>query len=178
MGLSRLERIAARLLGSGAPPDTPAAVISGGNTRNPSAVRGTLRDIARLASEAGLEPPAVIVVGQAAALELSSTLPLAGVRVGLTGTAPFQARLRPLLEAEGAEVFTAALSEVLPLESGFDVERLAADSWAVLTSANGVDALFELSPAPAWTCGGCAAALPPSARPRPPAWPPMASTPN
>ena len=144
MGLSRLERIAARLLGSGAPPDTPAAVISGGNTRNPSAVRGTLRDIARLASEAGLEPPAVIVVGQAAALELSSTLPLAGVRVGLTGTAPFQARLRPLLEAEGAEVFTAALSEVLPLESGFDVERLAADSWAVLTSANGVDALFEL----------------------------------
>ncbi len=144
MGLSRLEQIAERLIAGGASPDTPAAVLSGGNTRNPSAVRAPLGGIARRAAEAGVRPPAVIVVGRTAALSLGSTLPLAGVRVGLTGTASFQSRLRPLLEAEGADVFTAALSEVVPLESGFDCERLCSDCWAVFTSANGVDTLFGL----------------------------------
>ena len=144
MGLERLGRIALRLISSGAAPDTPAAVLSGGNSRRPAAVRGTLEDIAALAADAGVEAPAVIVVGQAAALRLSSTLPLAGVRVGLTGTAGFQSRLRPLLKAEGAEVFAAARSEVVPLQSGFDPAALEGGGWAVLTSANGVDAFIEL----------------------------------
>ena len=64
--------------------------------------------------------------------------------MGLTGTESFQGRLRPLLEAEGAEVFAAARSETVPLESGFDPAALGGGSWAVLTSANGVDALFTL----------------------------------
>ena len=144
MGLARLGRIAERLMESGAAPDTPAAVLSGGNSRCPAAVRGTLGDIAERAAAAQVEAPAVIVVGQAAALQLTASLPLSGVRVGLTGTESFQGRLRPLLEAEGAEVFAAARSETVPLESGFDPAALDGGSWAVLTSANGVDALFAL----------------------------------
>lgn len=75
MGLSRLERIAERLVEAGRPPSTPAAVLSGGNAPRPAAVRGTLADIAAKTRAAGVQSPAVIVVGDAAALELSSPFP-------------------------------------------------------------------------------------------------------
>lgn len=71
MGLSRLEIIARRLVEAGKAPDTPAAVVSGGNAPHPATVRGTLADIAAKTRAAGVLPPAVIVVGDVAALELS-----------------------------------------------------------------------------------------------------------
>lgn len=70
MGLSRLETIAARLMAAGKPDRTPAAVVSGGNAPRPATVRGTLADIAAKTRAAGVRPPAVIVVGETAALEL------------------------------------------------------------------------------------------------------------
>lgn len=72
MGLSRLEAIARRLMEAGRPSDTPAAVVSGGNAPHPAAVRGTLADIAEKTRAAGVQPPAVIVVGDVAALELTA----------------------------------------------------------------------------------------------------------
>ena len=70
MGLNRLERIAARLRAAGMDERTPAAVLSGGCAPHPAAVRGTLGDIAQRTRRAGVQPPAVIVVGQTAALKL------------------------------------------------------------------------------------------------------------
>lgn len=70
MGLSRLERITRRLMAAGKPAETPTAVLSGGNAPHPAAVRGTLEDIAAKARAAGVQAPAVIVVGDVAALEL------------------------------------------------------------------------------------------------------------
>ena len=64
-----------RLMAAGKPAETPAAVLSGGNAPHPAAVRGTLEDIAAKARAAGVQAPAVIVVGDAAALELSSPFP-------------------------------------------------------------------------------------------------------
>ena len=72
MGLSRLERITRRLTEAGLSPDTPAAVVSGGNAPSPVTVRGTLEDIACRARKAAVHSPAVIVVGRAAALDCSS----------------------------------------------------------------------------------------------------------
>ena len=43
MGLNSLEQIAARLTAAGKPPETPAAVVSGGNAPHPATVRGTRR---------------------------------------------------------------------------------------------------------------------------------------
>lgn len=75
MGLSRLEGLAARLIAAGRAPSTPAAVVSGGNAPHPADVRGTLADIAGRARAAGVQPPAVIVVGDAAALNLRPSPP-------------------------------------------------------------------------------------------------------
>ncbi len=72
MGLSRLEIIVRRLMEAGKPVDTPTAVLSGGNAPHPAAVRGTLGDIAKKTRAANVQPPAVILVGGVAALELIS----------------------------------------------------------------------------------------------------------
>ncbi len=86
MGLGRLAQIAQSLVEAGRAPETPCAVVSGGGAPQHYCIRGTLADIA--ARAAGAEPPAVIVIGAAAALELRPgySLPLDGVLVGLTGT--------------------------------------------------------------------------------------------
>lgn len=63
MGLRALPEIACRLLAHGARPDAPAAVIASGTLPAQRVVIGTLATIAGLATEAGLEPPATVVVG-------------------------------------------------------------------------------------------------------------------
>lgn len=144
MGLRHLEQIADALLEAGKGPDTPAAVLSGGNAARPAAVRGTLGTIARRTREAEVRPPAVIVVGDTAALDLSGTVerPLDGVRVGLTGTDTMAARLRAVLEPLGARVWQVerAVVEALPMET----EGLFRDRrWLVFTSVNGVETFFQ-----------------------------------
>ncbi len=64
MGLRALPEIASRLLAHGAHPETPAAVIANGTLDNERTVIGPLVTIAALVSEAGLEPPATLVVGE------------------------------------------------------------------------------------------------------------------
>lgn len=71
MGLSRLEEISGALIAGGKDPLTPAAVISGGNSPNPGCVRGSLKTIARKTGEAGIRAPAIIVVGDVAAMDLT-----------------------------------------------------------------------------------------------------------
>ena len=94
MGLSALGELSRRLIAAGMSPDTPAAVVSGGNSPHPADVRGTLADIAERAAE--VEAPAVIVVGAVAELSLAeASLPLSGVRVALTGTGAVQSRCFP-----------------------------------------------------------------------------------
>lgn len=66
MGFGHLSQIARELLKAGKAPDTPVAVAHGNFDGTADAVRGTLADIAKKVSEAGIETPAVIVVGAVA----------------------------------------------------------------------------------------------------------------
>ncbi|MGN0976298.1 MAG: siroheme synthase CysG [Gemmiger sp.] len=66
MGLSRLEGIAAGLMAAGKPRGTPSAVVCGSGTT----VRAPLCELAARARTAGAQAPAVILVGEAAALDL------------------------------------------------------------------------------------------------------------
>lgn len=145
MGLSQLSAIARRLIAAGKAPDTPAAVISGGNAPHPATVRGTLETIAAQTQAAHVASPAVIVIGPVAALELSAQLPLAGVRIAITGTAQIQDKLRPALRQLGAQVLTAEVSHLAPIPCAFDFSRLASGChWLVFTSGNGVRRFFEV----------------------------------
>ena len=143
MGLKQLSRIAERLMAAGKAADTPAAVISGGNAPHPAVVRGTLGDIAERAKE--VESPAVIVVGETAALKLrdESLCPLSGTVVGLTGTDAMADKLRPALTALGAQVFSAERTLVKDLQADLNFLRDGSHRWLVFTSSNGVHIFFN-----------------------------------
>jgi uroporphyrin-III C-methyltransferase / precorrin-2 dehydrogenase / sirohydrochlorin ferrochelatase len=68
MGLARAEHIAARLVQHGAPEALPAALIAQGTLENQRVITGTLATIAAAAARAGLESPALLVVGQVVSL--------------------------------------------------------------------------------------------------------------
>ena len=75
MGLRQLPRLTERLITEGMPGDTPSAVISGGADSRPTAVRAPLSQLPRAAQAAGVCPPAVIVVGGTAGMDLSGGQP-------------------------------------------------------------------------------------------------------
>lgn len=68
MGLDRVERVVAGLVAAGLPPETPAAAISRGTLRDQQTRRTTLAHLA--AAAAGLAGPALLLIGDVAALEL------------------------------------------------------------------------------------------------------------
>ncbi|NMG14338.1 SAM-dependent methyltransferase [Aromatoleum bremense] len=68
LGLARLLNIVARLIAAGLPPDTPAAAITSGPTDMQGHLAATLAELpARVAAE-GFASPAIVVIGDVAAL--------------------------------------------------------------------------------------------------------------
>ncbi len=63
MGASRIAEIVRKLIENGKDPATPVAVIEKGFSAQQRVVEGTLGDIAEKALAAGIEAPAVIVIG-------------------------------------------------------------------------------------------------------------------
>ena len=68
MGASRARTVRQRLIDCGAPRDTPVAVITRATTSDQRSVRSTLAEL----GNDEIENPSIIVVGQAAALELAA----------------------------------------------------------------------------------------------------------
>ena len=93
-----------------------------------------------------MRPPAVIVVGGTAGMDLSGTVekPLTGVRVGLTGTDEMATRLRSALEPLGANTWQVERAVVEELSTEIAFTELFRDRhWLVFTSANGVETFFH-----------------------------------
>ena len=64
MGVSNVGRIAQRLMEHGRAPETPAAMIQMAFWHDETVVTGTLETIAALVTQAGIRPPATLVVGE------------------------------------------------------------------------------------------------------------------
>lgn len=148
MGLSRLEAIAQGLMKAGMRADVPAAVLSGGNAPRRACVRGTLGDISARVRAAEVCPPAVIVVGGTAAMDLAPDAQAASwgsICVGLTGTDALAERIRAGLNLPGVRCFRTERSIVQEFEFGDALDGLCdgARHWIVLTSENGVRIFFK-----------------------------------
>jgi uroporphyrin-III C-methyltransferase len=63
MGVSHLPQITAQLIAAGISPDTPALCIESGTTPRQRVVQALLADLALRVAEAGLQPPALTVIG-------------------------------------------------------------------------------------------------------------------
>ena len=70
MGLGRLDAICRRLMAAGCSPSTPAAVIASGSFPAQRVVSGDLATLAGVVASAGLQSPALIVVGDVVRLAL------------------------------------------------------------------------------------------------------------
>ena len=75
MGMAALAQITEELIRSGLAPTTPAATVANAGMASQQTVRGTVADIARLTAAAGIQPPAITVVGAVAGLDLSDPHP-------------------------------------------------------------------------------------------------------
>ncbi|GAB4167449.1 MAG: hypothetical protein OHK0026_10840 [Rhodocyclaceae bacterium] len=64
MGLHGLAIVSAKLVEHGMPADTPAAIVQQGTTGEQRVVAGTIAQLPRLAAEAGLKPPTLILLGE------------------------------------------------------------------------------------------------------------------
>ena len=154
MGAGRLDAIARALIEGGRDPATPAAVVAEATTPRQRVIEAPLDGIAEAAAAAGLGPPALLAVGEAVALRgrLAPALrrPLAGWRVLVTRTRRQASGLAAALAAEGA---IPVLLPAVAIERRADPEavreaiaalRARACDWVAFTSANAVEAWFDL----------------------------------
>lgn len=138
MGLHHLREIADGLMRAGKDPATPCAVIAEGTTLRQRCVRAPLFELAERTAEEKIDPPAVIVVGAVAQMELTGTvpdLPLSGITVGVTGTPGFVRKLSDALRAQGAGICDMGYMEIQ--EKTEALPDFSEYEWLVLTSPNG-----------------------------------------
>lgn len=148
MGISHLAEIADKLIREGKDPLTPAAVIANGCMPGEQIVRGTLATIAGDVAEAGIKPPAIIVVGETAGYDFISSDrgALADKKVGIIGTFALQERMRRRLLEKGARVYTVCEMKVEATtaiqELDKELENISKYSWIAFTSQNSIRLFF------------------------------------
>ncbi len=151
MGVGRLEGLAAGLIDAGRAPETPAAMVERAATPAQRVLTGTLGDLPARAREAGIRPPALIIVGEVVSLrerlDWFDRLPLRGRTILVTRTRAQASELSERLGELGARVIEAPTIEIRPADDAAAIDPALLDAgrfdWIVLTSPNGAAALRE-----------------------------------
>ncbi|MCI7767127.1 MAG: uroporphyrinogen-III C-methyltransferase [Oscillospiraceae bacterium] len=149
MGLNSLKRLTDELMDGGLSADMPAAVISKGGSPEQRTVRGRLADIAEYVQKENITAPAVILVGETAALDYSNTLEkkLDGISVTVTGTKDLVDKLTKKIYALGGSAYPLPVVRISEYEDNarFDraLENISDYSYIALTSANGAEIFLE-----------------------------------
>ncbi len=151
MGVKNLADNCRRLIDAGRDPQTPAAVIEKGTTLAQRTVTGALADIAAHAREAGIKPPAILVVGGVVELrpylKWWETRPLWGKTAVVTRSREQASRLVELLNAAGARCLEVPTIEIAPPDDYAPLDRALKEisqyDWVIFTSANGVRAFMS-----------------------------------
>jgi uroporphyrinogen III methyltransferase/synthase len=149
MGVAHRAEIAKRLMAGGLDPSTPVTAVTWGTRPEQRSVRTTLADL----GVATIEPPATIVVGAVAGLDLAwwERLPLFGRRVVVTRARDQASGLARQLRALGAapiEVPAIRLGD--PADGGVALRRAAKElaaggyEWVVFTSPRAVERFVAL----------------------------------
>lgn len=151
MGMGRLAGIAEALIAGGRPADEPVGVVQWGTTPRQRRLIATLATVAARVEEEGLGSPAVVVVGPVAALAPTigwiENRPLLGRSVVVTRARAQASELSDRLRALGASVVELPVIRIEPIAASPEIDAAldAIDAYRliVLTSVNGVDALFD-----------------------------------
>ena len=163
MGVRSLPDIMAGLMGAGMDPATPAAVLQEGTTAGQRRVVATVSTLAEEAQRAGIQAPAIIVVGGVCGLAdqfaWREKMPLQGCKVLVTRPAEVISTMSERLRKLGAEVLD--LPAIATVPYGIDSEKaqtaegdaktplaqaldqLSSYDWIAFTSPSGVRIFFD-----------------------------------
>ena len=151
MGIRNLPVIAAELMKNGLAPETLVSIVEQATLPIQRVLSGTLSDIAEKATQAGIKPPGLIIVGKVNELHpflnWYEEKPLFGKRFIVTRSRDQASFLTAALSDKGASVLELPTIQCLPLEK-FDlldsaISRLKEFDWLLFTSVNGVAHFFE-----------------------------------
>jgi uroporphyrinogen III methyltransferase/synthase len=153
MGVERIDAITREMLKHGVRPDLPVALVRWGTTGRQQTVVGTLENIAKKVVDLEFEAPAVAVFGEVVSLRehlnwYEKDRPLSGRRIVVTRTRKQASVLSGQLRALGADVLELPTIRIEPPTDLRQFAELVQDAhgydWIVFTSANGVEAFFEM----------------------------------
>jgi uroporphyrinogen III methyltransferase / synthase len=151
MGMSRLARLVAALVGHGKAASTPAAVVHWATTGEQQTVEAPLGELPAAVQKAGVAAPAVVMVGPVVGLRERlawfERRPLLGKRVLVTRPRHQAGDLVRRLELLGAVPLVLPAVEIGPPADWGPVDRAIDElpdyQWLVFTSGNGVGAFLE-----------------------------------
>jgi uroporphyrinogen III methyltransferase/synthase len=141
------------LIAAGRAPNTPAAAVEWGTTASQRTVVSTLEQLPEVMSDAGIKPPALLIVG--GVVELREHLdwyerrPLFGARVVITRSVERAASFAHALADLGAEPVALPVTRLVPTtgdhaeQVAAAISKLADYDWVVFTSANAVRRFTE-----------------------------------
>jgi uroporphyrinogen III methyltransferase / synthase len=152
MGVERLGSITSEMMKHGVRGDLPVALVRWATTGQQETLTGTLSDIAQKAVANDFAAPAIAVFGEVVALRDKlnwyETRPLLGKRIVVTRTRKQASVLSNKLRAMGAHVIELPTIRIEPPSDLREFAELVQDAhiydWIVFTSANGVEAFFDI----------------------------------
>src|SRR5438874_3837328 len=152
MGVERLGSITNEMLKQGVRSDLPVALIRSATTGKQETLTGILSDIAQKAVASDFKAPAVAVFGEVVALRDGlnwyEKRPLLGKRIVVTRTRKQASALSNKLRALGAHIIELPTIRIEPPGNLREFAELVQDAhvydWIVFTSANGVEAFFDI----------------------------------
>ena len=152
MGVERLGSITSEMLKQGVRADLPVALVRSATTGQQETLTGTLSDIAQKAVASDFKAPAVAVFGEVVALRHNlnwyEKRPLLGKRILVTRIRKQASVLSNKLRALGAHVIELPTIRIEPPSDLREFAELVQDAhvydWIVFTSANGVEAFFDI----------------------------------
>ena len=152
MGVERLGSITNEMLKQGVRSDLPVALVRSATTGKQETLTGTLSDIAQKAVARDFKAPAVAVFGEVVALRDGlnwyEKRPLMGKRIVVTRTRKQASVLSNKLRALGAHVIELPTIRIEPPSNLREFAEVVQDAhvydWIVFTSANGVEAFFDI----------------------------------
>ena len=152
MGVERLGSITSEMLKHGVRGDLPVALVRWATTGQQETLTGTLGDIAQKAVTNAFAAPAVAVFGEVVTLRDKlnwyEKRPLLGKRIVVTRTRKQASVLSSKLRSLGADIIELPTIRIGPPTDLREFAELVQDAhmydWIVFTSANGVEAFFNI----------------------------------
>ncbi len=145
MGVANSFELQEKLLQS-MKPETPCAVIENGTMSSQRVIRCRLSELHEEIIRNAVTPPALIIVGKTAELNLNrrENLPLNKKRIIITRPEGRGEKLSFMLRNLGAEVIMMPVIKTATIKKSLDDVEISGYDWAGFTSVTGVNSLIEI----------------------------------